>query len=574
MSIRVLSPEVVEKIAAGEVVERPASVVKELVENSLDAGARSVHVEIIAGGCDLVRVADDGHGMTRDDLLLAVQRHATSKIASVEDLSAISTLGFRGEALASIAAVSSVTILSRQVGSPTAHLLKVEGGIQKEVAVASRATGTTITVERLFFNVPARRKFLRSAGSEAAQVAQLVSQFAVAYPEVSFELVVDGRRSLSTPGRGDPIDAALAVFGREVAAALLPLNVVVQMEHPSRGSAATIGGHIADPRVSRSNRSAIWLFVNRRAVRSRSLSYAVEDAYQTLLPAGRHPIAIIDLRVPPTEVDVNVHPSKSEVKLLRERLIYGGLRDAIREILSQGPAWAREMSLPDRGTAAMVPIDGQREIPRLIDASPQQGPAVPADTSTAGRRLPILRLMGQVAQTYIVAEGEQGLYLIDQHAAHERVLYHRLMRALNREENAQMLLEPIPLELAPAQMELALAARSELESIGFRLEPFGDGAVLVRGIPSELPAADAVRVLGESLEDLSSERPDGDWRERIAVALSCRGAVKAGQTLAIEEMRSLLEALEETEITQQCSHGRPTAILLSHQQLEREFGRR
>lgn len=572
MPIRILPQDIVEKIAAGEVVERPASVVKELVENSLDAGAGSVHVEIGAGGCDLIRVADDGCGMGREDLLLAVQRHATSKIASAEDLMAISTLGFRGEALASIGAVSLLTLVSRPRHAGAAHQLRVEGGVPSEVAGAARAPGTTVVVEKLFFNVPARRKFLRSATSEAAQVASVLNQLALAYPEVRFELTIDGRRSLATSGRGNPMDAALAVLGQEVAGGLLPLSAVVEMEHPSRGYAAAINGFVADPRVSRSNRSGIWLFVNRRAVRSRSLAYAVEEAYETLLPVGRHPIAVLDLQVPPAEVDVNVHPSKNEVKLLRERLIYGGLRDAIRETLGRGSSWAREIGGLSPTAAPSMRADPIAP-PRLIDA-PLSPDTPMAEGTTGGRRLPVLRLMGQVAQSYIVAEGEQGLYLIDQHAAHERVLYHRLLKAMVAEANTQLLLEPVTLELGPDQREMAQEGKEALESLGFRLEPFGEGAILVRGVPSELPSADAVRVLRESLEDLSQERPTGDWKERAAVALSCRGAVKAGQPLAPEEMRSLVEALEETDITQHCSHGRPTAILLSHQQLEKEFGRR
>ncbi len=574
MAIRILDPEVIGKIAAGEVVERPASVVKELVENALDADAGAVHIEVLAGGCDLIRVADDGAGITREDLLVATQRHATSKIRAVEDLDSVSTLGFRGEALASIAAVSELSICSRPPDSPSAYLLRVSGGVAEGIAAAARAPGTTVTVERLFFNVPARRKFLHSPGSESTQVARLVSQLALAYPEVAFTLTTDDRRTLSTSGSGNPLDAALAVLGPEVAAALLPLETTLEFDRPVRGTAARITGLASSSRISRATRTGIWLFVNRRPVQSRALSYAVEEGYQTLLQVGRHPVAVVNLQVPPSDVDVNVHPAKTEVRLLRERLIYGGLRDAVRAAVTQGSGWGQETAVAASITEAGTGGDDAAVAPRLIDAS--TGSALSRDEGllAGGKRLPILRLMGQVAQTYIVAEGEKGLYLIDQHAAHERVLLDRLAKSRDREGNTQLLLEPVPLELAPGQQEMVAEMGTSLESLGYRLEPFGDGSVLVRGVPTELPPGEAVRALAESLQELAEEKPALDHRERLVVALSCRSAVKAGQILAPEEMRALVEALEESDITQHCSHGRPTAILLSHSQLEREFGRR
>ena len=570
MTIQQLSPEVMAKIAAGEVVERPASVVKELIENSLDAGARGVHVEITAGGCDLIRVSDDGVGIAAAEMGLALQRHATSKIGGIEDLGRVRRLGFRGEALASIAAVSDLSLVSRPIGDQ-AHRIAVVGGAESDVSAASRAPGTTVTVERLFFNLPARRKFLRSSASEANQVAQVVSQFALAYPEVAFELVSGGRALLRTEGTGTAVDAALGVLGPEIAAALLPIEAVVHSEHDSSLPAAVIRGLAADPSSSRATRSAIWLFVNRRPVRSRALSHAIEEAYRTLLQVGRFPVAVIDLEVPPWDVDVNVHPAKTEVKLLRERLIYARLRDAVRAAVTEGERWA----------TAMAGTPGNREgewdarvsgSPRLLNA-PLAGPHGSPE-QTDGHKLPILRLMGQVAQTYIVAEGEQGLYLIDQHAAHERVLLNRLLASTGREPDTQLLLEPISIDLPPVQWTMADSAWQALRSIGFEVEPFGERSLLVRGVPGDLPQGRAVEALREAMEELSVESQPSDWRERIAVAISCRSAVKAGQILSVEEMRALVEALEETDINQHCSHGRPTAIILSRSQLEREFGRR
>ena len=574
MPIHLLSPDVIGKIAAGEVVERPVSVVKELVENALDAGSRSVSVEIVAGGCDLIRVADDGCGITGEELPLAVQRHATSKLLAAEELNSVSTLGFRGEALASIAAVSEMTLLSATPSALHAHEMHLVAGKLLQTGAATRTRGTTIIVERLFFNLPARRKYLRSAAAEAAHVAQLLSHLAIAYPEVAFDLIIDGRRSLNTPGTGDPLDAALKVLGKDAALALLPLYGTVETDRPVRGVAAHVSGFVADPRISRSTRSGIWLTVNRRPVRSRALSYAVEEAYATLLMVGRHPVAVVDLQVPPAEVDVNVHPTKVEVRLLRERLIDGGLRDVVRSVIAADSSWGKEV-----GGLARVdnpPEDGGEGfgMARLVEAPLASASPPTEEFTTSGRRIPILRLIGQVAQSYIVAEGEAGVYLIDQHAAHERVLLERLRRGMDRPEKTQLLLEPVLLELPSGEWELAQAAWSALEVLGYTIEAFGDGAMLIRGIPSQLGQGEAVKALQESLHDLLDEKPEADWRERIAVALSCRGAVKAGQVLSFEEMRSLVEALEETDMTQHCSHGRPTAILLSHHQLEREFGRR
>jgi DNA mismatch repair protein MutL len=312
------------------------------------------------------------------------------------------------------------------------------------------------------------------------------------------------------------------------------------------------------------------LSVNRRPIRSRSLAYAVEEGYATLLQVGRHPVALVDLEVPAAEVDVNVHPTKAEVRLLRERLIYGGLRDSVRAVLADS-AWGKSLSDPPK-TAGTGQLPGA-DSPRLLEV-PLATPAGGAEATAGGRRLPILRLMGQIAQTYIVAEGEHGLYLVDQHAAHERVLLERLKRSMGQEGNTQLLLEPLTLSLTPQQWEVIHSAGSCLESMGYLVEPFGDRSLLVRGVPSQLPGPRAMPALEESLQELAEEKPPTEWQERLAIALSCRGAVKAGQTLTTEEMRSLLESLEETDITQNCSHGRPTAILISHNRLEKEFGRR
>jgi DNA mismatch repair protein MutL len=627
MPIRVLPPAVAARIAAGEVVERPASVAKELLENALDAGARAIAVEVGGGGVELLRVADDGCGVAADEAPLAFARHATSKLADLDDLGRLTTLGFRGEALPSIASVAEVTFLTRPAATPDGALLRLAYGEVVEQRHAARAPGTTVTVEALFGQLPARRKFLKARGTEAGHVAHVVTQLALGRPDVRFDLRVDGRMVLSTPGCGDAREALAAVYGPAAARAMLPIKSPPHAgedgqatgdgaRSPQQGSdSALVRGYVGPPELHRGTRGGLTLFVNGRVVYSRTLLYAVEEAYHTLLPVGRHPIALLWIEVPPDEVDVNVHPTKQEVRFLRERVVFAALQRAVRGVVAAAagiPVLAGVRGAGpgagDQGTGAGLPPSGALSLitpPQLDDREPLpyalwpdadlQGPGTPlnAQHSALSARLGTLRVLGQVGLTYITAEGEAGLYLVDQHAAHERVLLEQLRRNAERRDRVQYLLEPQPVELSPAQAEALRDRDASLAELGFVVEEFGPRTLLLRAIPAALKPTTIARVLQETLETLAEE-PDAprgaapaasatdgahdhdpaDWRERLCLLLACKTAVKAGQMLTQEEMRALLEQLDEAELGRTCAHGRPTAVLLTHTQLEREFGRR
>jgi DNA mismatch repair protein MutL len=535
-----LPPSVAARIAAGEVVERPASVVKELLENALDAGARRVRVEIEGGGIDLIRVVDDGRGIEVDELPLAFERHATSKLASDADLDRIETLGFRGEALPSIIAVADLDCLTRSTTSPHAYERRYRAGRAGPSQPTTRAVGTTMTVRSLFAELPARRKFLRGRGSEAGQIATIVSQMALAFPEVGFSLTIDGRRTLET--HGECLLAAIeAVHGRAVAAAMLPIAT-----DDGNDAELRIEGFLGTGAVSMPTRGGLTLLVNRRWVQNRSLSYAVDEAYRTLLPIGRHPVAVLDVRLPPAEVDVNVHPRKVEVRLLNERSVFGAVQRAVRTTLGDhaGPR-----------PASFLASDGESELP-------------PDEGWTRG-----LRTLGQAGGLYIIAEGSAGIYLVDQHAAHERVLYERLRDRSAPDQASQALLAPAVLELGSGETAVALEQTQTIRALGYDVEAFGERALLVRGVPAPLAARDPLGTLKGALAELGSEAPPTDWHERLAILFACHNAVRAGDRLSPEEMSALLDQLGEAELCQACSHGRPTAILLSHNQLAREFGR-
>ncbi len=571
MTIRVLLPEVAARIAAGEVVERPASVVKELVENALDAGASRIAVEVKGGGLESIRVTDDGCGIAADDLELAFARHATSKLDDSPDLSRILTLGFRGEALPSIAAVAEVEMVSRPSGEEAAAYLRLRPEAPPEGGSRGAPVGTSVSVRRLFARQPARRKFLRSPGSEGNAVSGVVSHYALAYPEVRFSLSLDGRQGLNTSGSGELTDAVAAVYGANMAAAMLPVS--------SGEGPIVVQGLAAAPDVSRARGGYVSLFVNRRWVQSRRLTFAVEEAYQGLLMVGRHPVAVLDLRLPYEEVDVNVHPTKAEVRFRDESAIFAVLQRVVREaLLAESPVPSASMGgraspLALGGEASTLPLwrrARQRQEERLEPgvASGERAAATPSQA------LPALRVIGQFGGTYVVAEGPDGMYLIDQHAAHERVLYERFCRLRrDRAPEVQGLLEPVTVEVPPRQRALLAEEGGPLREHGFEIEPFGDGAYLLRSLPRSLATADVGQTVLQFLE-LMLEEEEGDRRDRVAMSLACHGAVRAGKTLAVEEMRELVRQLEGSEAPNTCPHGRPTMIHMSGELLAREFGRR
>lgn len=587
MPIRRLPPEVAGKIAAGEVVERPASVVKELVENSIDAGATNVQIEIREGGRRLIRVADDGDGIPSEEVPLAFARHATSKLSYVEDLDRIATLGFRGEALASIAAVSQVTILTRPRSQTVGQFLRVAGGeIVKQEGRGSPA-GTVLTVEHLFRNVPARLKFLRQPQTETGHIHTVVTHYALAYPDIRFHLTTDGRQTFQSMGSGKLYDVLIAVYGLEVAEQMLEVKEVedpekVERESSSNSSLAVLG-YTSTPALHRANRSYLTFFVNRRWIQERSLAHAVAQAYHTLLPIGRHPLAVILLEVDPAEVDVNVHPTKREVKFRDGRRVFSTVQRVVRRTLIEGapvqsltqrpqtwptPDWERRQALLSTVERETTSTQLAMEIYRTDPAGEPQ-PVGPV-------RLPLLRVVGQVGQTYIVAEGPQGMYLIDQHAAHERVLYEQMMVAHDRRDVAsQALLEPLSLDLDPLLAGTMAEHLATLNEVGFVLEPFGGTSYLLRAVPSIVVVPDVRAAVVDILEilrqgdDLLATRSE----QRLIAAVCKRAAIKAGQTLSADEMQQLVRQLEQCESPRTCPHGRPTVLHFSVEQLEKEFGR-
>ena len=557
MPIKILASDVVSKIAAGEVVERPASVVKELIENSLDAGATQVSIEARGGGVSLLRVSDNGIGIPADEVELAFHRHATSKISDMDDLDAISSLGFRGEALPSIAAVAEVEVLTCPRDEVAGAYLKLQHGKAVEKVKRGCPAGTTVTVRNLFRNVPARLKFLKSVATESSHISNLVSQYCLAFPEVRFSLIMDGRMALNTPGSGSLRDALVKVYGLKTAESMIEVNEEEQLPR--------IAGFVSAPSLARSSRSRLSFFVNRRWVKSRLMSRAAEDAYQGMLMVGRHPIAVLNISLPGEDVDVNVHPTKTEVRFRYEHALFAAVQKAVRAaLIEQMPVPQVRQPTPVVSPIMQEPLSAKKEdvveLPLFAPAEPE-------------RRLPILRVLGQIASAYIIAEGPDGLYLIDQHAAHERIVFERVRaQRARREVEVQGLLEPITVEVTPRQEEMLKAGEGILSDYGFAIEPFGQRTYLVRAVPAVVKERVA-EALGEVLDSLSSERDAKDWEQKIALSLACHSAIRAGQALSQDEMHRLVQELEQTELPLTCPHGRPTLIRFSSSQLEREFGR-
>ena len=567
MPIRVLDKQVVSQIAAGEVVERPASVLKELVENALDAGSSQIAVEVRGGGVSLIRVIDNGVGIPSGEVELAFERYATSKIGSREDLQSIGSLGFRGEALPSIAAVAQVEVVTCAEGESVGTYLSLQDGVIVSRRNQGRPRGTTVTVRNLFRKVPARLKFLKSVSTENSHIANVVSQYALAFPEVGFTLLIDGKSALGTAGRGQLMDSVIEVYGMEIARNMLEIK---DSEWGTGTVSPRVTGMVGSPTVSRSSRDYISFFINRRWVSSRLLAWAVEEAYHGLLMAGKHPVAVINISLPLPEVDVNIHPTKREVKFQNERRIFVAVQKAVRQALvEQMPVPEIEevattyVSPAGREQALWTPVVGTSHITSLTPESPQ----------TLAASLPVLRVLGQIMSSYIITEGPDGLYLIDQHAAHERILFEKVNQQRSGQEmEVQGLLEPVTFEVNPKQEEVLKSGYADLAEFGFSIEPFGNRTYLIRAVPYLLYNKDWAGMLRELLDSFSGEGKS-DWLEKIATSIACHSAVRAGQVLTDDEMRELVRQLEQVATPQTCPHGRPVMIHLSSGQLRREFGR-
>ncbi len=607
MPIELLRPEVSSKIAAGEVIEHPASAVKELVENALDAGARRIRIELRGGGIDYIRVTDDGGGIPPEQVELAFQRFATSKLTDAEDLESVSTLGFRGEALPSIAAISRVEMRTRTPDSDAGFRIEIKDGETLESGPVGAPVGTSIIVRRLFDNFPARRKFLRAPNSEQTRLQTLISLYALAYPEIVFELSAERGRPFASPGSGSLRDAAAAVYGRQIAESMI--RVSTGSDSPDTRSnesdeEPSLHGLITPPTVNRANRRNINLFVNGRLIQNQSLVYAVVQSYHGFMAERRYPVAALNIRMPLREVDVNAHPAKTEVRFRHENRAFGIVQRAVRAALiehspvpevghrsiSPTPSTSASSGSGTRSTAAFWPTTpfssntrGQQQATQsagrfdsLIEPS-QTPPEARAstDTNTTPRQaLPILRVLGQVQNTYVIAEGPDGVFMIDQHAAHERVMFERVMApSADGAPEAQNLLDTALVELDDAHMELALARMEVISGMGFVLEQFGDNAIMLRAIPALLTDSDPARALVDVLDMMQDGGEFESWEERAAYSIACHGAIRAGKVMSMDEMRELVRQLERCAQPNTCPHGRPTMIHMSAGRLEREFGR-
>ena len=675
--IRVLSDQVANQIAAGEVVDRPASVVKELLENSLDAGANRIRVEVEAGGRKLIRISDDGHGMNRDDALLAFERHATSKIRTADELLSIATLGFRGEALPSIASVARVELETSTGEEEAGTRLEIAGGKIRHVEDAALPRGTTISVSDLFFNTPARRKFLRAESTELSHVTALVTHYALAHPEKHFELVSASHSLVMAPPVGRPAERIYQIFGKETLAQLLPVAAESQLdrrglpepppwkrdpEEPvQEPGVVRLSGFYSKPELQKLNRNSIYIFVNKRLIRDRLLLHAIAEAYRNIIPPTSSPVVLLFLEMPPEEVDVNVHPAKTEVRFRQQSLIHDFVRDSLRNaLIAARPVAGFQAALASSPAASpsLIPVPGSRlpgspddggegvlseqseaepfsltprpvtPIPgkltfgegeiavgvertslgqvaaALMDApgsegfescSPDYGEKTGGREATVNgaakveaeqastnlNRLGSLRPLGQLRESFILAAGDEGLWIIDQHVAHERVLFEKILRERQVEHvQRQRLLMPLLVELKPWQMVVFAQIADELERNGFEVEPFGPQTLAVKAAPVGLEGAALERMLaqvieqtGEAPQEASLNEDLNALRTRIAASIACHSAIKINTPLDPKRMEWLLLELAKTEHPTSCPHGRPIALLYSWKDIQRAFHR-
>jgi DNA mismatch repair protein MutL len=676
--IRVLSDQVANQIAAGEVVDRPASVVKELLENALDAGANRIRVEVEAGGRKLIRMTDDGCGMNRDDALLAFERHATSKLRTADDLLSISTLGFRGEALPSIASVARVTLETSTGEDPAGTRLEIAGGKILHVGEAAVPRGTTLTVADLFFNTPARRKFLRAESTELSHVTALVTHYALAHPEMHFELLSATHTVVSAPPVARASERIYQIFGKQTLEQLLPVAAEKQLERiglpepppwkqnpeePVRKPGALrLSGFYSKPELQKLNRNSIYIFINKRLIRDRLLMHAITEAYRNVIPPTSYPVALLFLEMPPEEVDVNVHPAKTEVRFRQQNLVHDFVRDSLRTALIEARPVAgfQAAQQAPNATPSLIPVPASA-LPGAPDSEPITASAAyseaepfhltsrrpapvsgslpfvpperssghwedreawgkaaaalfqPADSSAIGSRpadagpsvpvisdaasetarieieqaatnlthLAALRPLGQMRDSFILATGEDGLWIIDQHVAHERILFEKVMRERQAEKvERQRLLMPLLVELKPWQMVVFSTIHDELERNGFEVEPFGPQTLAVKAAPVGLGGAMLEQILAELIErceDEASKLKQNDdltsLREHIAATVACHAAIKVNTPLDMVRMEWLLKELSKTSHPTSCPHGRPIALLYSWKEILRAFHR-
>ena len=637
--IHVLSEHVANKIAAGEVVERPASIVKELLENALDAGAKRIRIEVEAGGKKLIQVVDDGCGMTQDDAMLAFERHATSKIKDADDLLNISTLGFRGEGLPSIAAVARVALETAADGKGTR--IEIAGGKILNVAEAGLPAGTSITIRDVFFNTPARKKFLKAESTELSHIASLVTHYALAHPNKHFELHSATNAMLTAAPVKTHAERIYQVFGKETLDQLVPLAAELDLQRvgipepppwrrdesyePPVPGTVRVHGFISKPEIQKLNRNSMFFFVNGRLIKDRLIQHALTEAYRNILPPTAYPVVLLFIEMPPTEVDCNVHPAKTEVRFRQQSLIHDFVRDSVRaalikarpvpqftrEIAAQPPAGqaltpgAAATTMPDGfalsaptqplinerldfATAAAIDVAANAALPAAQftngSARPQfaipdtcgnviDEQEVPADLTS----LASLKALGQIRESFILAVNHDGLWIIDQHVAHERVLFERTLQQRDVEKvQGQRLLMPIVVELTPGQQAIFAEIADELRSNGFDVEPFGSRTIAIKAAPAGVDASDIEKMLHEILDQFQREDQSENLdraRHRIAASIACHAAIKVNMPLEQQKMDWLLQELAKTECPMTCPHGRPVVLRYSLKDIQRAFKR-
>ncbi len=634
--IRILSDLVANQIAAGEVVDRPASVVKELLENAIDAGATRIRVEVEGGGRKLIRITDNGSGMVRDDALLAFERHATSKVRTSGDLLTISTLGFRGEALPSIASISRLEMMTRTADDPAGTILEIVGGKMHRVGEAGMPQGTMIAVRDLFFNTPARRKFLKSETTELSHVTALVTNYALAHPHKHFELHSATHALLIAPPVAQLSERVYQIFGKETLEHLIPIAAEINLSHlglpepppwkrdasyaPPDPGHLRIHGLVSKPSLQKLNRNSMYSFVNERLVRERVLIHAITEAYRNIIPPTSFPVVLLFLEMPPGEVDVNVHPAKTEVRFRQPSLVHDFVRDSIRtklmyarpamgfgEALETNPlatpslgghispppsALTEELNSDPLTEAASFqltpkpedPVPGRLEFEEQFPAIencaapvPPAGHAAPDDEAATLKTLGTLKALGQLRESFILATNEEGLWIIDQHVAHERVLFEKVLRERQVEQvQRQRLLMPMLIELTPAQMVQFAQIAEELDRNGFEAEPFGPRTLAIKAAPIGLEGRELERMLIEVLEQCEREQQAENleaMRTRVAASIACHAAIKINTPLDPARMEWLLAELAKTEHPTSCPHGRPIVLRYSWKEIQKAFHR-
>ena len=577
MRIEVLDPQISSLIAAGEVIERPVSVIKELIENSIDSGATRINIETVSGGLDKIKISDNGSGINSEDSPLVFERFATSKVRNKDDLMQISTLGFRGEALFSIAAVSEIEMITKTISDKLATQIFVDQGKINSISYTASVVGTMICVSNLFKNFPARKKFMKTPRSEAAKITSLVQQFILSHPGISFELIQNNSKKFFSVGNGDLRDAVSSVYGDETSSEMLEIISDSNQEIKITGLIGSVFQH-------RQNRNGISLYINGRMVQNRSLSFSLEQAYHDHIPNKKFPIGVINIQVPFDEIDVNIHPAKTEVRLINENQIFSLLQRSVRKTLNSDSLVKRVPVFQNNTSLSTQNSDPSEfwPIPKSNDNNLNYFENISSTNDLRGSEsslkeiLDSLLVIGQISLTYIVCEGNNGLYLVDQHAAHERILFERILsRNLNEDVEIQRFLDPFVLEVDDFQREFLEENLESITSLGYLVEEFGTNSMILRGVPKIISTKDPVDSFVELINNDSRKFMNMPSSfEKIVATIACHGSVRAGDKLAITQMQDLIDQLKFAENSNNCPHGRPTVLNFDTKTIETYFGRR